>query len=194
MIARFPLDGIVSLCHLSVSTLKNNMKIVEALKLRKELLVKADDLRKKVSQHSARLTIETPVYTDQARQVSEWLQAHEGVVQEIAELSVRIQKTNIATLVTIQLGGKSVSKTITEWVVRRRDLAKLDEAAWAALTDRGLKGQNVQASPGSPITEIRIVRCFDPKARDEKVALYRSEPGVIDRTLEVINATTDLLA
>jgi hypothetical protein len=29
--------------------------------------------------------------------------------------------------------------------------------------------------------------------RDHKVELYRSEPLIIDRTLEVINATTDLL-
>lgn len=169
------------------------MKIVEALKLRKELLVKADDLRKKIALHSAHLSIETPVYADQARQVAEWLQAHESVVQEIAALSMRVQKTNIVTLVTVQLGGKSVSKPIAEWVLRRRELAKLDEAAWSQLTDRGLKEQNVQTSPGGPVTEIRIKRCFDAKSRDEKIALYKSEPGVIDRTLEVVNATTDLL-
>lgn len=169
------------------------MKIVEALKLRKELLIKADDLRKKIAASSAHLSIETPAYADQPRQVSEWLQAHESLMQEIAALSMRVQKTNIATVVTLQIGGKSIAKPIAEWVLRRRELAKLDEAAWSQLTDRNLKEQNVQTSPGGPITEIRIKRCFDAKARDEKIALYRSEPGVIDRTLEVINATTDLL-
>jgi len=169
------------------------MKIVEALKLRKELLVKADDLRKKIASHSAYLSIETPLYTDQSRQVSEWLQAHESLTQEIAALSIRVQKTNIATSVTLQIGGKSVAKTISEWVLRRRELAKLDEAAWASLTDRNLKEQNIQTTPTSPVTEIRIKRCYDAKSRDEKIALYRAEPGVIDRTLEVINAITDLL-
>jgi hypothetical protein len=169
------------------------MKIVEALKLRKELLVKADDLRKKIGLSSAHLNIETPLYADQPRQVSEWLQAHESITQEIAALSLRVQKTNIATSVTIQIGGKSVAKVIAEWVLRRRELAKLDEAAWAQLTDRNLKEQNIQTSPGSPVTEIRIKRCFDAKVRDEKIALYRAEPSVIDRTLEVVNATTDLL-
>lgn len=169
------------------------MKIVEALKLRKELLVKADDLRKKVALNSAHLSIETPAYADQTRQVSEWLQAHESLMQEIAALSMRVQKTNISTNVTLQLGGKSVTKLIAEWVLRRRELAKLDEAAWSGLTDRGLKEQNICTAPGAPVTEVRIKRCFDAKARDEKVALYKSEPGVIDRTLEVVNATTELL-
>lgn len=169
------------------------MKIVEALKLRKELLVKADDLRKKVALSSAHLSIETPLYADQTRQVSEWLQAHESLMQEIAALSMRVQKTNITVSATIQLAGKSVTKPIAEWVLRRRELAKLDEQAWTQLTDRGLKEQNICTSPGSPVTEVRIKRCYDAKTRDDKVALYRSEPGVIDRTLEVVNATTDLL-
>lgn len=169
------------------------MKIVEALKLRKELLVKADDLRKKVASSSAHLTIETPLYADQSGQVAQWLQAHESLMQEIAILSLRVQKTNLAVQVDIQLGGKTVTKCIAGWVLRRRELAKLDEAAWASLTDRGLKEQNVQTTPGGPVTEIRIKRCFDAKVRDEKIALYKSEPGVIDRALEVVNATTDLL-
>lgn len=169
------------------------MKIVEALKLRKELLVKADDLRKKIGLHAAHLSIETPLYADQAGTVSGWLQAHESLTQEIAALSMRVQKTNLNTEVTIQLGGKSVTKVIAEWVLRRRELAKLDEQAWASLTDRNLKEQNIQTGPGQPITEVRIKRCYDATVRDAKISVYRDEPGLIDRTLEVVNATTDLL-
>ncbi len=55
------------------------------------------------------------------------------------------------------------------------------------------KEQNLKTSSDGPTTEIRIVRCFDPAERDAKIELYRSEPGLIDRTLEVVNATTDLL-
>lgn len=169
------------------------MKLIEGMKLSKELLVKADDLRKKIAGASAHLSIETPVYQDQKKQIREWLQAHEDVVREIAKLRVRVSRTNLATMVTIQIGGKSVEKCITEWIARRKELAALDSQAWASLTDRNLKEQNLQTAPGGPVTEIRIIRCFDPLERDTKVALYREEPGLIDRTLEVINATTDLL-
>lgn len=169
------------------------MKIIEGLKLGKDLAVKADDLRKKIEMHAAHLSIETPVYKDQQSQVREWLQAHYDILQQIAELRVRIARTNLATPVDITLGGKTVTKCITEWIVRRKELAPLDYKAWSALGDRGLKEQNLQTTAGGPVTEVRIVRCFDPKERDTKVELYRSEPGIIDRTLEVVNATTDLL-
>lgn len=171
------------------------MKLIEALKLSKELTIKADDLRKKIATHCAHLSVETPVYPDQKSQVRSWLQAHEGVTREIASLRVRIAKTNIATIVPITFAGSTgtVSKSIVEWVIRRRELAKFDETAWSCLTDRNLKEQMLRPTPESAVTEVKIVRCFDPVERDAKIELYRTEPGLIDRTLEVVNAVTDLL-
>lgn len=169
------------------------MKLIQAMKLAKELQVKADDIRKKIMQHSAHLNIESPVYPDQKRQVREWLQSHEDITRQVGKLMVQIARTNLATEVEISLDGTLVRKTITEWIARRRLLAEKDGLAWAALTDRNLKEQNLRSAPDSPMTEIRIVRCYDPTERDKKILLYREEPGVIDRTLEVVNATTDLL-
>jgi hypothetical protein len=65
-------------------------------------------------------------------------------------------------------------------------------AMWQSLTDRNLKEQNLQTAPGGPVTEVRIRRYYEPAERDKKVELYRTEPSVIDATLEVTNATTDL--
>jgi len=169
------------------------MKLIEGLRLVKELQVKADDLRKKIGTHSALLNIETPTYTDQKRQVREWLQSHEGITREIAHLRVRIAKTNLTTVIPIKLGAVTPAKCITEWIARRKELAPLDMQAWAALTDRNLKEQNLKTSADGPTTEVRITRFFDPVERDTHVALYRDEPGIIDRTLEVTNAVTDLL-
>jgi hypothetical protein len=169
------------------------MKLVQAMKLVKELLVKADDLRKKIASHSAHLNIETPVYKDQTSQIETWLQAHVDIMQEIGRLRVAIARTNLATKVTMKMGDKNIEKTITEWIVRRTVTAALDAAAIASLTDRNLKEQDLITGPGSPVTQIRIVRCYYPKARDNALAIYKDEPGLIDRTLEVVNATTDLI-
>lgn len=169
------------------------MKLIQAMKKLKDLAIKAEDLRKKVSMYCADLSIETAQYADQKRQVSEWLQGHSDVLKEILSLRVNIQRTNIATPVAIELGGKQITKCIAEWIHRRRDLAKLDMAAWSTLGDRNLKEQNVQTAPGGPVTEVRIRRYFEPTERDAKLELYRSEPSVIDATLEVVNATTDLV-
>lgn len=169
------------------------MKIIEAMKLIKELQIKADDLRKKVAQYCANLDFETPMYQDQAEQVRQWIQAHGDINKKILELRFAIQKTNLATSVEIEIGGKRVVRTVAEWIHRRRDLAKADETMWSQLSDRGLKEQRVQTTPGGPVTEIKIRRYFDPLKRDEMIELYRAEPGIIDRTLEVTNATTELV-
>lgn len=161
----------------------------------KEMQVKAADMREKVKQYCADLDFETPMYPDQRRQVSEWIQAHSDILKEILGLRVNIQRTNLATLVEIEIGGKRVSKTIAEWIHRRRDLAKEELSMWQGLTDKGLKEGNFlpSTSVGVPQTPVKLRRYYDPTERDAKTELYRSEPGIIDRTLEVINATTDMV-
>ena len=166
------------------------MKLIEGMKKLKDLAIKAEDLRSKVKTACANLDIETPLYAEPRKQVQEWLQAHSDLLKEILRLRVAIQKTNIQTPVTIELGGKQV--TIAEWIHRRRDLAKLDMDAWTVLGDRGLKEGYINQSTGQTV-QVKIVRHFDPQERDAKIDLYRSEPSRIDATLEVVNAVTDLI-
>jgi hypothetical protein len=169
------------------------MKIIEALKKIKDLARKADDLEAKVKQYCADLDCESPTYPDQRAEVSGWLQSHSDLMKEILSLRVRIQRTNLDTQVTIELGDQFVTKSIAEWIHRRKDLAAKEEGVWRCLSDRGLKETNsYQLTPTSPVTMVKRRLYFDPKIRDSRVALYRSEPSVIDSTLEVINATTDL--
>ena len=103
-----------------------------------------------------------------------------------------IARRNLATSVTIELGGKSVTKTIAEWVWRRREYAKLDLLTFSKLTDRGLKEGQGQTSTGLPF-EVKLVRHYDPSQRDAAMAMYQAEPHQIDAALEVVNATTELL-
>lgn len=170
------------------------MKIIEAMKQIKDLQRKAEDLRKKVSLNCAGLSYETPTYGQEQRAtVDGWLQAHRDIVQEILRLRSAIQRTNIATPVTISLGGKSVTKSIAEWVHRRRDLAALDASMFAQLGDRGLKEQRGKDTQGNDV-EVKIIRYFDPKTRDALLEEFRSEPTLIDSTLEVVNAVTEVAA
>lgn len=169
------------------------MKIIEAMKKIKELQVKAEDLRQKVSQYCAIQSLETPLYgKDQSEKIKEWLQGVSDVYKEILRLRVSIQRTNIQTLVTMELDGKQVTKSIAEWIHRRRDLAEYERKLWESLTDRGLKEGILKNSQGETV-EVKIVRYYDPTERDTKVACFRDEPSIVDRTLEVINAVTELI-
>jgi len=168
------------------------MKLIEGMKKIKELQVKAEELRRKVGQYHADLSYETPTYDNQVAKISEWLQGHRDLVKEILKLRIAVQKTNLQTDVTIELGGKQVTKTIAEWVHRRRDLAELDRSIWGKLTDKGLKEGQVKNSAGET-TDVKIRRYYKPEERDGFLDLYSQEPSIIDRTLEVKNAVTDLI-
>lgn len=171
------------------------MKLIQAMKQVKELTNKANDLVSKVSAHCAILDIESPVYPDQKAQVDTWIQSHHDVVKEIERLRLAIQRTNLDTRVEIKLGERNVTKSIAAWILRRRDLANLEATMWSKVGDRGLKEGAIASSsaPGTVSREVKILRYYDPKLRDEKLALYKSEPALIDSTLEVANAVTDLI-
>lgn len=168
-----------------------NMKIIEGLKQIKDLQKKAEDLRDLVKDHCARSSLESDKYPEQQKKVAGWIQSHSDILKEILHLRYIIQKTNLQTDVTIELGGKTVTKTIAEWIHRRRDLAKEELKMWECLTDRGIQEGQGRGPTGDPI-EIKIVRFYDPSERDSKRELYQSEPLMIDSKLEVINAITDL--
>jgi len=168
------------------------MKIIEAMKLRKRLVIKAGDLRKKISTNCAGMEDEEPAYKEPMGQIKEWLQSHFDIVQLMGELAIAIQKTNLDTEVTIVLGEKEVTKSLAEWVLRRRELANMDKAAWQGLGDRGLQPKAFTDKTTNEPVLIKIKRFFDPKLRDAMVELYTHEPSRIDAKLETVNATTDL--
>ena len=169
------------------------MKIIEAMKRVKMNKAKVADLQAKLAQVCANLSHETPLYgTETGNKVKEWLQSCMDISQEDIRLLTAIQCTNLATSVSIEIGGKSVTKNIAEWVWRKRAYAAVDFATHGKLTDRGLKDGMVQTSTGQPM-ELKIVRHYDPVARDSAMAMYRDEPHQIDAALEIVNATTDLL-
>jgi len=170
------------------------MKIIEAMKKVKDLQRKKSDLQEKIAKHCADLDCETPMYPDQKREIQGWVQSAEDIIKEIEHLRVSIQKTNIETDVTIELGGKFVTKKIAQWIHRRRDLAIDQSNLWKCMTDRGLKETSVvQLTAASPQSFVKRRLYFDPSERDKKIELYRGEPSIIDSTLETINAVTELI-
>lgn len=168
------------------------MKIIEALKKVQDLARKADDLKKKIGQHCADMDYETPLYKNQDLQVAEWLQAHSDIIKETLRLKIAIQRTNLETQVTMTIGERDITKSIAEWVLRRRGLAEQERMAWNMLTDRNLKEGLVQQTSGVT-REVKIRRYYNPQIRDARIEEYRSEPHIINATLEVVNATTDLI-
>lgn len=175
------------------------MKLIQAMKQVQDLLRKADDLKQKVAKYCVDLDFETPTYgtPDQQReQIKAWLQSHHDIIKEVERLRLAIAKTNLATNVTMEIDGKQVTKPITAWIMRRgvkgNGLAGQEQKAYASLTDKNLKDGQAKVTTGDTIA-VKVRRYYDPVERDNKTELYRSEPAIIDATLEVTNAVTDLI-
>lgn len=169
------------------------MKLIEAMKKVKMNKEKIADLQNKIRECSANLSHETPLYKDQTQaKISGWVQTCQDLCKDNVDLLVKIQKTNIQTMVTIQLGENNVEKSISEWVWRRREYAEIEQKTFACLSDRGLKEGFMNQSTGQAI-QVTIVRHFDPEWRDHNMSILREEPHKIDAALEVVNAVTDLL-
>lgn len=170
------------------------MKIIEALKKIKDLHEKVDDLCIKINRYSADLDCETPIYPDQRKKVQEFVQSAIDSVKEISRLRFCLMKTNIQTPVAIDFGNKIVTKSIYEWMQRRQNLAAKEGVVWRSLDDKKHKSEyKSQLTPNSPAVIIKQRLYFDPELRDEMVERCRKEPGIIDSTLEVVNAVTDLI-
>jgi len=167
------------------------MKIIEAMKKVKANRQKITDLQSKISENSAHLSYETPMYADITNRLREWAQSCEDLGQDNISLLTRISKTNLQTSVPITMGGRVITKTIAEWIWRRREYAALSRLTFASMTDRNLREGVTKSSTGVDMT-IKLIRNYDPERRDACMATYQEEPSAIDAALEVINAITDL--
>lgn len=176
------------------------MKLIEGLKQIKDLKRKAEDIRGKIEAHCSDMDADTPAYKtveEQRQQIADWLQSHHDIIKEIENLRLRIQRTNLAVMVIINLNGNNVQKSIAAWIHRRKDLSGLERAAWYCLSGRRLQPMAIRENPRDPNSEVskivQVRKYYDQKERDIKVEEYTAEPAKIDAALEIANATQDLL-
>lgn len=171
------------------------MKIIEALKEVTRLEEQAKDLGQKVFKYCADRDYETPTYKtvdDQKAKIAEWLQGVHDTLKAALDLRIRINRTNDKTVVPIELGGVKVEHTISEWILRRRLYAAKELAVWDSLSNKNLTEGTAKNSVGDMVV-VKVRLYYDPVKRDQMTELFRGEPGIIDRNLEVVNATTDLI-
>lgn len=163
------------------------MKIIEAMKRVKQNEEKINALQARINAASVSANgLET------SKRIEKWMQSCNELRQENVKLLCAIHKTNAATKVPIEIGGRIITKSIVEWLWRRRRYTGTDSATWSRMTDRAWKESNGRSSPEER-SPIRIDRYYDPMQSTGIMAVYRSEPHLIDAALEGINATTELI-
>jgi hypothetical protein len=157
-----------------------------------------EDLRKKISMYCADLDCMQATYGDadsQKKKVSEWLQMHHDLALNLTKLKKDIQRTNLETNVTIKIGDEPVTRTISEWVIRRREIIDFEIQSYSILSDRGLsdKSMLVRGLDTDKVKQARVRFYFDASERDKQLELLKTEKESIDKVLEIANATTDVI-
>ena len=168
------------------------------MKDQKYTLRKMEDLRKKISMYCADLDCMQPTYgsaEEQSKKVSEWLQMHHDLALQLTDLKRKIQKTNLNIPVMIKVGDVDITRSIAEWVIRRREIIDLETQSYSILSDRGLSDRSImmRSVDSDKVKNARVRFYFDASERDKKLEILKNEKESIDKALEITNAITDLI-
>ena len=170
------------------------MKIIEALKAVKANREKITDLQMLIAKNAAHMESQngSTAYNDPKKKIKVWVQSIHDTLLENARLLTQIQKTNLNTLVSIEMpSGVTVEKSISEWIVRRREGVDTEILTYQAMR-HSLKQQAIQSQDGT-IKVDQVVVNYSTEDRDTKMMELSREKSLIDGKLEIVNATTELL-
>ena len=167
------------------------MKIVEAMKELRTIEKRMQSNISYLDQYSSILNTERPEFgteEDQKKEVAALLQSNKDLMAQYLKIKSSIEKTNLETLVEI----KGETKSIGEWLIIRRKLAKVMEMTYSALSSNNASNR-MRMNMGSSDRTPQIIKMFDEKIKLEGLDKWQTMSDNIDARLQVINALTDII-
>lgn len=172
------------------------MKIIEALKEIPLIEKKIKKNNEDVLRYSATVDNGTPILyfttlEEQKQKVLSTVQSTKDLVSRRAALRRALALTNAKTEVTIM----GLTKTITEWIEYRQfGLTKLKDT-FGYIDQSNINARN--AASKTPIPDatvgIKVVALYPEEQKNEEMSFLLDLGNSIDTTLEITNATTDLV-
>lgn len=167
------------------------MKIIEALKKLRLIEKKMDGNNARITQYSSILSTERPIFETEAKQraeVTSLLQANMDLLKEYLRLKCDIEKTNLTVEVKTSIG----TYTIAELLILKRTLAQKARQTYEALQD-GAAMMRMRNAPSTGDKPVQLIRMYDETVKNAGIRSWMEFHYEIDGTLEVVNATTDLI-
>lgn len=171
------------------------MKIIEALKTLPVLEKRIESNIVKISRYAA--GVESGSVTgasfdtvaQQRQELASLIQANVDLVKQRASLRRQLYITN--TTVEVEING--VKKTISEWIEYREKGFDLVERTYKALNEANaiqeLRGAKIDTNVGA-----RVVKFYDEVNKNKLIDENRALKDALDAQLEIINATTEMIA
>lgn len=169
------------------------MKIIEALKelpiLEKRIAKQYQQIRD-YSSYGSHVGPTFATQEEQINQVKSLIQSNEDLVSRYLKLRRVLNKTNCAIEVTI--GTETLS--IIEWITMRKSAGKMMIDTYNSQSIL-VATQHINTKPADIASgvSVGVVRCFDEKEKNASIAAMQAILEKIDASLEMVNATTDLV-
>ena len=160
----------------------SNMKIIEALKEIKLIEKKIEENGKLVFKYSSQPdNIKLPFETEeqQKKEIRNLDQSTKDLIENMIILNKRISITNLK--VQVEINGET--RSIQEWILYRRKIYTLYMNFY----------ENMKVGRFTVEKDVKINTFFDERSKVDSIRRIEDTYHHIDRRLEVINATTDLL-
>lgn len=170
------------------------MKIIHALKelpLIDKKITKNTQLLEKYSAAVANgehVKLSFKSIEEQTQEVNSLLQSNKDLVQSRASLRRNLAITNATVFVAID----GQERTITEWIEYRQYGLKALMNTFSSLSDQRAVMEVVK-TPANPQEGVKVIKFYDEKFKNEELSKIMELQNKIDTTLEVVNATTDLI-
>lgn len=120
------------------------------------------------------------------------LQAIKDLEEKQIQDLMALQKTNLATMVTI--GGKA--RPISYWIIWKREVAPEIKKRLVAMQQRLNQGKTISENPRYPAAqagEVKIVVAIDEKELTKEIVEFEELFGTVDGILSMANATTPVI-
>lgn len=169
------------------------MKIIEALKELKLIEKRIQGNQEQITKYASYISIDTPPLETESKQraeVDSLIQANYDLILRYLELKQKIELTNLKVKVT--LGGKDW--TISQLISLRRGMGKFYISTLQALSPIVANKKFQELRQVEITNPPKAVLLWDEAKKNEQLKYWQQEVlDRIDPTLEIVNATTDLV-
>jgi len=125
--------------------------------------------------------------------IAQELQKLKDLRERYVKVRAAIADANAKTTATV---GK-MTRSVAEWLIWRREIAKDYQTFLLALQQAALKGRNVYQVPTHRqqevgVSEIRVAVGIDEKVLGQDIENYEEVTGNLDAQLSLLNARTEI--
>lgn len=168
------------------------MKLIEGMKTLKVTEKRIIHNTERINQYAALVSNEKSAFGDeqaQRKELESLIQANMDLGRGYLKLKMRVDQTNLATVVQI---GKD-KFAISELLQVQRNIGKLMKSTYSALNDRLAQSRLAQMRQLSGDKPPFVIPLYDERKKYEGWQYWQGIEDEIETRLEVINATTELL-